>query len=67
LGEGVGERRHGLTLCADVFDDLATYSNEPKDGTVIGKVSHKEVGKGEVEFTVEALRVQLKEGERDEL
>jgi hypothetical protein len=53
--------------CEDVFNDLATYSNEPKDGTVIGKVSHKEVGKGEVEFTVEALRVQLKEGERDEL
>jgi hypothetical protein len=67
LGEGIGERGHGLTLCVGVFDDLATYSNEPKDGTVIGKVSHKEVGKGEVEFTVEALRVQLKEGERDEL
>jgi hypothetical protein len=54
-------------LCAGVFDDLATYSNEPKDGTVIGKVSHKDMGEGEVEFTVEALRVQLKEGERDEL
>jgi hypothetical protein len=50
-----------------VFDDLATYSNEPKDGTVIGKVSHVDAGEGKVEFTVEALRVQLKEGERDEL
>ena len=30
-------------------------------------MSHVEAGEGEIEFTVEALRVQLKEGERDEL
>lgn len=50
-----------------MFDGLENYSNEPKDGSVIGKVSHSEE-KGKVEFTVEALRVVLQAGgERSEL
>jgi hypothetical protein len=55
-----------LTL-AGVFEDLTAYSNEPKDGAVIGKVSHAQKGKGEVEFTVEALRVTQEDGGKDEL
>jgi hypothetical protein len=53
---------------AGVFDGLDAYSNEPADGKTIGKVSHKESGMGEVEFTVEALQVRLTAGgERSEL
>ncbi|KZM21241.1 uncharacterized protein EKO05_0011541 [Ascochyta rabiei] len=53
--------------CEGVFDGLETYSNEPKDGSVIGKVSHTEDAE-EAEFTVEALRVTLRDGaERSEL
>lgn len=52
---------------AGVFEDLTAYSNEPKDGAVIGKISHAQKGKGEVEFTVEALRVKREEEGRDEL
>ncbi|KAF9691768.1 hypothetical protein EKO04_010205 [Ascochyta lentis] len=53
--------------CEGVFDGLEPYSNEPKDGSVIGKVSHVQDGE-EVEFTVEALRVALQAGgERSEL
>jgi hypothetical protein len=46
--------------CEDVFDDLENYANEPKDGAVVGKVTHSEAGKGEVQFTVEALLVKKK-------
>ncbi|KAJ4369312.1 hypothetical protein N0V86_009143 [Didymella sp. IMI 355093] len=54
--------------CSGVFDGLDVYSNEPADGKTIGKVSHKESGTGEVEFTVEALQVKLTAGgERSEL
>lgn len=53
--------------CAGVFESLDKYSNEPKDGSVIGKVSHNE-DSGTVEFTVEALRVALPaDGDRSEL
>jgi hypothetical protein len=43
-----------------VFDDLENYSNEPRDGAIVGKVTHSEAGKGEVQFTVEALVVKKK-------
>ncbi|KAF1354326.1 hypothetical protein EJ07DRAFT_35724, partial [Lizonia empirigonia] len=62
--EGTGD---ALTnSCAGVFEGLDKYSNEPKDGSVIGKVLHSEDA-GTVEFTVEALRVALPAGgERSE-
>jgi hypothetical protein len=57
-----------MLTCAGVFDGLDAYANEPADGKTIGKVGHKESGKGEVEFTVEALQVKLTAGgERSEL
>jgi hypothetical protein len=52
------------------FEELEKYANEPADGKTIGKVSHKVVGEGEVEFTVEAMVVKKKvegAGERSEL
>jgi hypothetical protein len=52
--------------CEGVFDGLESYSNEPRDGAVIGKVSHTNTGDKEVRFTVEALKVQAKDA-RDEL
>lgn len=65
---------HHDTGCKDadttigVFDGLESYSNEVADGKTIGKVSHKESSKGEVEFTVEALQIKLAAGgERSEL
>ena len=50
-----------------VFDDLDNYSNEPKDGAVIGKVAHTNTGDKEVKFTVEALQVKAKTAGKDEL
>ena len=53
-----------------VFEGLESYANEPADGKTIGKVSHKVVGEGEVETTVEAMVVKKKAtegGERSEL
>ncbi|KAI8941907.1 hypothetical protein NX059_000021 [Plenodomus lindquistii] len=61
-----------IEMVIGVFDDLENYSNEPRDGAVIGKVKHRKTGEKEVEFTVEAMVVKRKggvEGEegRDEL
>jgi hypothetical protein len=56
----VEEPDDGKLECEDVFDDLEIYSNEPADGKVVGKVTHSEKGKGEVDFTVEALLLQKK-------
>ncbi|KAH9866519.1 hypothetical protein J1614_008209 [Plenodomus biglobosus] len=57
--------------CEGVFDDLENYSNEPRDGAVIGKIQHTNTGEKEVKFTIEAMLVKKKgaEGEegRDEL
>ncbi|KAF1829541.1 hypothetical protein BDW02DRAFT_535995 [Decorospora gaudefroyi] len=53
-------------VCDGVFDDLENYSNEPKDGAVIGKVTHTNTGEKEVKFTVEAMQVKAKAG-KDEL
>lgn len=53
--------------CEGVFDDLENYSNEPKAGAVIGKVSHTNTGDKEVKFTVEALQVKANDGAKDEL
>lgn len=50
-----------------MFDDLENYSNEPKDGAVIGKVTHVNTGKNEVKFTVEALQVKARASGKDEL
>lgn len=52
--------------CEGVFDGLESYSNEPADGKVIGKVTHENMGGKDVKFTVEALKVKAKDG-RDEL
>jgi len=52
--------------CEGVFDGLESYSNEPRDGAVIGKVGHTNTGEKEVRFTVEALKVKAK-SERNEL
>ncbi|OAK97328.1 hypothetical protein IQ06DRAFT_43313 [Phaeosphaeriaceae sp. SRC1lsM3a] len=46
--------------CEDVFDDLELYSSEPADGKVVGKLTHSDKGKKEVQFTVEALLLKKK-------
>jgi hypothetical protein len=56
----VDEPEDGDLECETVFDDLDNYSNEPKDGAVVGKVTHSPSGKNEVQFTVEALQVKAK-------
>ncbi|KAF1917520.1 hypothetical protein BDU57DRAFT_446078 [Ampelomyces quisqualis] len=56
----VEEPDDGKLECEDVFDDLEIYSNEPADGKVVGKVTHSEKSKGEVDFTVEALLLKKK-------
>lgn len=53
-----------------MFDDLDNYANEPKDGAVVGKITHSSEGKNEVRFTVEALQVRRKgkaPGRKEEL
>ncbi|KAJ4363447.1 hypothetical protein N0V83_009740 [Neocucurbitaria cava] len=55
----VDDAEEGLE-CEGVFDDLENYSNEPKDGAVIGKVMHTNTGEKQVKFTVEALQVKAK-------
>lgn len=50
--------------CAGAFEGLENYSNEPEDGKVVGKVAYSEKGKGEVNFSVEALVVAL-EGNKE--
>ena len=61
----VDDAEEGGFDCEGVFDDLENYSNEPKDGAVIGKVSHTNIGDKEVKFTVEALQVKAKGGSED--
>jgi hypothetical protein len=61
----VDDAEEGGFDCEGVFDDLENYSNEPKDGAVIGKVSHTNVGEKEVRFTVEALQVKASGGSED--
>ncbi|PSN74687.1 hypothetical protein BS50DRAFT_469665, partial [Corynespora cassiicola Philippines] len=64
------EEPEGATVgeCEGVFGDLENYSNELKDGAVVGKVSHKAAGKNEVEITIEAFQVKAASGKgRDEL
>jgi hypothetical protein len=69
----VDEPEDGNLECETVFDDLENYSNSPKDGAVVGKVTHSDAGKNEVQFTIEALLVKKKgkaptrKEERDEL
>lgn len=63
----VDEPTENVGECEGVFDDLENYSNDPKDGFVIGKVAHSNQGKNKVEFTVEALQVKAQEQSRDEL
>lgn len=53
--------------CEGIFDDLENYSNEPKEGAVIGKVSHTNTGDKQVKFTVEALQVKARSSAKDEL
>jgi len=56
----VDEPEDGNLECETVFEDLENYSNELADGKVVGKVTHSEAGKNEVQFTVEALLVKKK-------
>jgi hypothetical protein len=62
----VDDAEEGGFDCEGVFDDLENYFNEPRDGAVIGKVSHTNIGEKEVKFTVEAMQVKAKAGESDE-
>ena len=55
-----------LTFLLGLFEDLENYSNEPKDGVVIGRLSHKQV-KNEVEVAIEAFQVKKTAQRRDEL
>lgn len=50
-----------------VFEDLDSYSATPKDGAVLGKVSHKKTKKHQVQITVEAFQVKKGANGRDEL
>jgi len=51
-----------------LFEDLENYSNEPKDGAVVGRLSHKIGEKNAVEITIEAFQLKKKvEQKRDEL
>jgi hypothetical protein len=54
-------------LIIGVFDDLDSYSATPKDGAVLGRVSHKKTKKQRVEITVEAFQVKKGADGRDEL
>lgn len=56
----VDEPEDSNVECETAFEDLDNYSNELADGKVVGKVTHSETGKNEVEFTVEALLVKKK-------
>ncbi|KAF2126272.1 hypothetical protein P153DRAFT_298418 [Dothidotthia symphoricarpi CBS 119687] len=58
---------NGKGECEGAFAGLEEYANEPRDGAVIGKVDYKKTGEREVEFSVEGLKVQEKEGGRQEL
>ncbi|KAF2791198.1 hypothetical protein K505DRAFT_207308, partial [Melanomma pulvis-pyrius CBS 109.77] len=49
------EEEGSLAECDGLFEDLENYSNEPKDGVVVGRMSHKSKGKNEVEVTIEAF------------
>ncbi|KAL6705450.1 hypothetical protein ACN47E_006715 [Coniothyrium glycines] len=53
--------------CEGVLEDLERYSNEVKDGAVVGKVQHTKTGDKEVRFSIEALLVKAREGGKDEL
>ncbi|PVI06400.1 hypothetical protein DM02DRAFT_17073 [Periconia macrospinosa] len=44
--------------CEGVYGNLENYSATPKDGAVLGRVSHQATGKNEVEFKVEAFQVK---------
>jgi hypothetical protein len=50
-----------------LFEDLENYSNEPKNGAVVGRVSHTKKGDNEVQITIEAFQVVNAEQKRDEL
>jgi hypothetical protein len=63
----VDEAEGALGECEGLFDDLENYSNELKDGAVVGRMSHKKKGENEVEVTIEAFQVVKAERERDEL
>lgn len=43
---------------AGSFEDISDYSAEVKDGAILGSVQHKNTGKNEVLFTVEAFKVK---------
>ncbi|CAI6337317.1 unnamed protein product [Periconia digitata] len=43
--------------CEAILNNLENYSATPKDGAVLGRVSHEATGKNEVEFTIKAFQV----------
>ncbi|KAE8829357.1 hypothetical protein HRS9122_09172 [Pyrenophora teres f. teres] len=59
---GEGKSEEG---CEGVFEGLESYSNEPEDGKVIGKVKHEGTGEKEVKFTIEAMVVRSKSGKEE--
>jgi hypothetical protein len=65
--EPAGESKGALGECEGVFEDLENYSAMPKDGVVLGRVTHEMKGKNEVEFKVEAFQIKKKGDAKDEL
>ncbi|KAF1961984.1 hypothetical protein CC80DRAFT_488357 [Byssothecium circinans] len=66
--EPEAKTKSALGECEGVFEDLENYSATPKDGVVLGRVSHEKKGKNEVEFSIEAFQVEEKKaGAKDEL
>ena len=63
----VDEAEGALGECEGLFEDLENYSNELKEGAVVGRMSHTKKGDNEVEVTIEAFQVTKAERERDEL
>lgn len=57
---------HITDACLGLFEDLENYSATPKDGAVLGKVSHESKGQNEVEITIKAFQVKAR-ASKDEL
>ncbi|KAF2498090.1 hypothetical protein BU16DRAFT_333872 [Lophium mytilinum] len=51
----------GNSVCEGAFEDLENYGRELTDGGVVASVSHRSSGKNEVEITIEAMLLKLKE------
>jgi hypothetical protein len=54
------ERRGYMLTETGVFEDLDNYVREPTDGGVVATLAHKNLGKNDVEITMEAQQLKLK-------